>query len=106
MIRTKQGQELHDRFVLSKVGILSKRGYNKIYADLPGCEKPSKIGEYIPDIYAFMIDRKTGSVLRAMIVEVETMETMTGIHTRLQHSAFAAFAAKYTNVEFNKVLAE
>jgi len=99
-LRTKDGQALHDSFVASVMSVLGGRGISKIYADLPNFAKPATINGHIPDIIAYWPDG------RMLIVEVETRETADTIHTRFQHSAFAAYALQNQNVRFENILAE
>lgn len=105
MLRTKENQCLHDSCAISVTNILAEKGYNRMYTDLPGYKKPPVIGGHIPDVYAEIVDVRSNSVLRVLIVEVETKETERGLHTIMQHSAFATFASKYSNVEFEIIIA-
>jgi len=62
--RTKTGQREHDNAVLRSAEWYKGQGY-KVKADLPGWEKPKKIGGFIPDWIA-----KKGK--KEIIGEVET----------------------------------
>jgi len=49
--RTKTGQKKHDESVLRSAGWYKKHGF-RTNADLPGWNKPKKIGGFIPDLIA------------------------------------------------------
>jgi len=65
--RTKTGQKKHDESVLRSAGWYKKHGFTT-KADLPGWNKPKKIGGFIPDLFA-----KKGK--KEIILEVETKNT-------------------------------
>jgi len=65
--RTKTGQKKHDESVLRSAGWYKKHGF-RTNADLPGWNKPKKIGGFIPDLIA-----KKGK--REIILEVEPKNT-------------------------------
>ena len=65
--RTKTGQKKHDEAVLRSAEWYKKHGFITM-ADLPGWNKPKKIGGFIPDIIA-----KKGK--KEIILEVETKNT-------------------------------
>lgn len=82
--RTKTGQSKHDKAVLGSVKWYEGQGY-KIKADLPGHEKPKKIGGYIPDLIA-----KKGK--KEIIIEIETKDTIK--QDSDQHQAFREYVAR------------
>lgn len=94
MIRTKERQELHDSFVAVVADILVKRGFNIVFADLPGKTKPPKLNGHIPDVYAIKVEKSLfgSSVIATFVVEVETEESLNGLTTVLQHLAFRTWA--------------
>ena len=65
--RTKIGQKKHDEGVLRSAEWYKKHGFTT-KADLPGWNKPKKIGGFIPDLIA-----KKGK--KEIILEVETKNT-------------------------------
>ena len=65
--RTKTGQKKHDESVLRSAEWYKKHGFIT-KADLPGWNKPEKIGGFIPDLIA-----KKGK--KEIILEVETKNT-------------------------------
>ncbi len=65
--RTKTGQKKHDESVLRSAEWYKKHGFIT-KADLPGWNKPKKIGGFIPDLIA-----KKGK--KEIILEVETKNT-------------------------------
>jgi len=65
--RTKTGQKKHDESVLRSAECYKKHGF-RTNADLPGWNKPKKIGGFIPDLIA-----KKGK--KEIILEVETKNT-------------------------------
>jgi len=80
--RTKKGQAKHDKAVLRSAQNYESRGY-KVKADLPGYDKPKKIGGYIPDLIV-----KKGK--REKIIEIETRDT--NKKDVKQHQAFKEYA--------------
>jgi len=93
-MRTKEGQKLHDSFVAAVAGMLVKRGFNRVFADLPGRTKPPKLNGYIPDIYAVKVERFQGLPFarEVVVVEVETEDTQNTLQTLLQHMALRKWA--------------
>ena len=65
--RTKTGQRKHDEGVLRSAKWYKNHGF-KTEADLPGWNKPKKIGGFIPDLIA-----KRGK--KEVILEYETENT-------------------------------
>jgi len=63
--RTKRGQKKHDEKVLQWANRLKGQG-KKVMADLPGYEKPDRVGGRIPDVMV-----KQGKKV-VMVGEVET----------------------------------
>lgn len=67
--RTKRGQKSHDDKVATWAIRLKKPG-KKVLADLPGYQKPDKVGGRIPDVMV-----KQGNKIE-MVGEVETPTSM------------------------------
>jgi len=86
--RTKTGQRKHDNTVLRSAEWYKGQGY-KVKADLPGWEKPKKIGGFIPDLIA-----KKGNK------EIETKDT--NKKNKKQQEAFEEYAGKKRSREFKK----
>lgn len=92
-MRTKEGQEKHDKGVAQNALAVVKAGYRVVYADLPGYSKPPLVGSYVPDVYG-----KKG--FTEIIIEVETADTINTPHTKLQLATFRAWASKSVNRRF------
>ena len=90
--RTKTGQTKHDKAVLGSVRSYQGLGYN-VKADLPGYDKPKKIGGYIPDVIAIRVRKEK-------IVEVETRDS--NKKDIDQHQAFKNYADRKLGREFRK----
>ncbi len=96
--RTKKEQTLHDRKIASTAKRLEKKGY-KVKADIPGYEKPSKIGKkkLMPDIEA----SKRGI---RKIIEVETKGSLK--RDKAQQSTFRRHTAQKKRTVFEIVVAK
>ena len=90
--RTKIGQKKHDNTVLKSAEWYENQGF-KVKADLPGWEKPKKIGGFIPDLIA-----KKGK--KEIIKEIETKDTNN--KDVEQHKAFKEYTEKKRTREFKK----
>ncbi|PIZ44545.1 hypothetical protein COY31_02410 [Candidatus Wolfebacteria bacterium CG_4_10_14_0_2_um_filter_39_18] len=90
--RTKIGQKKHDNTVLKSAEWYENQGF-KVKADLPGWEKPKKIGGFIPDLIA-----KKGK--KEIIKEIETKDTNN--KDVEQHEAFKEYTEKKRTREFKK----
>ena len=86
MVRGKAAKTIstHNRKVQEVARTLTKQGY-RVLADLPGREKPNKIGSKIPDIEATKGGRK-------LIVEVETPKSL--VKDKEQLKTFARHAGQ------------
>lgn len=96
MIRTKEGQTLHDSWVAVIADLLVKSGFNLVFADIPGKAKPPTLYGHIPDVYALKVeDRLQGmpTITARAVIEVETEDTYNSITTLFQHYAFRKWAA-------------
>jgi len=94
-MRTKEGQKLHDSFVAAVAGVLVKKRFNRVFADLPGRTKPPKLNGYIPDVYAVKVGTSLVGlpvVTAIFVVEVETEDTQSTPTTLLQHLALRKWA--------------
>ena len=90
--RTKTGQAKHDKAVLGSARSYQGLGYN-VKADLPGYDRPKKIGGYIPDVMATKGKKEK-------IVEVETKDS--NKKDIDQHQAFKNYADRKSGREFRK----
>ena len=93
--RTKEGQEIHDKKVAEIAINLEKKGYY-VQADLPGHPKPTRIGNYIPDVIAQKGDK-------VLIREIETRNTIS--QDKKQHKAFENWADE-KNANFQVLIAK
>jgi hypothetical protein len=80
-MRLKDGQIRHDRGVLDAANELVRNRWAVVFADLPGTSKPPTIGNYIPDVFG-----QNGN--EAIIIEIETEDSMITTHTQDQHRVF------------------
>jgi len=90
--RTKTGQKKHDESVLRSADWYKKHGFT-IKADLPGWDKPKKIGGFIPDLIV-----KKGK--KEIVLEVETKDTNTSDAD--QQKAFKKYSEKEEGRTFRK----
>jgi hypothetical protein len=90
--RTKTGQRKHDESVLRSAEWYKKHGFTT-KADLPGWDKPKKIGGFIPDLIA-----KKGK--NEIILEVETKNT--GKSDADQQKAFKKYSKRGKERTFRK----
>lgn len=90
--RTKVGQKRHDEGVKQSADWYKSRDF-KVKADLPGEEKPKKIGGFIPDIIA-----KKGK--KEIVIEIETRQTANT--DKEQQQAFRDYANKKKDRTFRK----
>lgn len=108
-MRTKEGQEKHDKFVGTAALFLKQKGFNKMYVDLPNFAKPPKVNGYIPDIYAvktkLLISGLTLPV-ETLLVEVETEDTQNTMSAMLQHFAFQKWASENRQTFFEVIIAK
>jgi hypothetical protein len=93
-IRLKENQEQHDMGVVYYVNFLSKKGF-LVYADLPSMIKPKQIGDYIPDIYATNGNEE-------IIIEVETMDSVSSSHARGQNLTFGVWSTMGRNRKYEQ----
>jgi len=84
-IRTKENQEKHDVAVGSWAKRVIAAGWNSVWSDLPGNDKPPTIGIFIPDIYATHNEQK-------YIIEIETIDSAKTPHAIRQKIAFQTWA--------------
>ena len=90
--RTKTGQKKHDESVLRSTEWYKKHGFTT-KTDLPGWNKPKKIGGFIPDLIA-----KKGK--EEIVLEVETKDT--NISDADQQKAFKKYSEKKEGRIFRK----
>lgn len=90
--RIKTGQKKHDESVRRSADWYKSQGF-KVKADLPGEEKPKKIGGFVPDIIA-------NKGKREIIIEVETKKTANA--DKEQQQAFRNYANKRKERGFRK----
>jgi len=90
--RTKTGQKKHDESVLRSAEWYKKHGFIT-KADLPGWDKPKKIGGFIPDLIAKKVKKE-------IILEVETKDTNTSDAD--QQKAFKKYSEKEEGRTFRK----
>lgn len=91
-IRLKENQEKHDMGVAHYANLLSKKGFI-VFADLPGMAKPKQIGDYIPDIYAIGVNEE-------IVIEVETVDSVSSTHAIGQNLAFDVWATMGNNRKY------
>ena len=90
--RTKTGQKKHDESVLRSAEWYKKHGFIT-KADLPGWDKPKKIGGFIPDLIAKKVKKE-------IILEVETKDTNTSDAD--QQKAFKKYSEREKERTFRK----
>jgi len=79
MPRSPQNQTVHDRIVSARAGELRTAG-NRVWADVPGYEKPQDVFGHIPDV----LTNGRSNILS----EVETADSYSTQHTQEQLRAF------------------
>jgi hypothetical protein len=79
LLRTPQGQALHDAVVVTMAEQLMKQGH-RVVADVNGYPRPPEVLGHIPDIIA--------NGRANLISEVETSDSYSSQHTRDQLQAF------------------
>lgn len=79
LLRTLQGQALHDSVVVARAEQLLKQGH-RVTADVNGYPRPPTVLDHIPDIVA---NGRTN-----LISEVETSDSYSSQHTKEQLQAF------------------
>src|SRR3989338_3667959 len=84
-VRTKEGQEQHDRSVAYWANQVINAGWSYVRSDLPGNPKPDPIGGHIPDVYAHHSNQE-------YVIEVETSDSKNSEHAQLQKVTFQKWA--------------
>ena len=82
--RSSLNQSKHNRKIKSLARKYERAGWT-VEADIPGYDRPDRIGKYIPDILA----RKRGA---EKIIEVETPRTL--LTDKRQHESFTRSAGR------------